>query len=87
MDEKLYKQLWELQNAFQDPRNQSEPNRWAETKQKIEAVLAKLKQEDIGVASTTTAVPQGKFPWLGCAHVAISMAVLNTQPLSCLSSV
>ena len=60
MDEKLYKQLWELQNAFQDPRNQSEPNRWAETKQKIEAVLAKLKQEDIGVASTTTAVPQGK---------------------------
>lgn len=60
IDEKLYRQLWDLQNAFQHPSSQSEPNAWAEMTTRIRAVLAKLKQEAIGVASTTTAVPQGK---------------------------
>lgn len=58
--EKLYKQLWELQDAFQDPSNQSEPNKFGETTFKIATVLTKLQQEQIGVASTTTAVPQGE---------------------------
>ena len=60
IDPTLYKQLWELQSAFQSPHDQGEPNKWAKTVASIQNVLKKLKAEPIGVASRTTAVPQGK---------------------------
>lgn len=60
VDLALYQQLWDLQAAFQDPHDQGEPNKWAKTVASIQDVLRKLKEEPIGVASRTTAVPQGK---------------------------
>lgn len=59
VDLKLYQQLWGLQKAFQDPHEQGEPNKWLSAVSSIQAVLNELKQEPIGVASRSTAVPQG----------------------------
>ncbi|KAL0042710.1 hypothetical protein WJX79_008364 [Trebouxia sp. C0005] len=58
VDLKLYQQLWGLQKAFQDPHEQGEPNKWLSAVSSIQAVLNELKQEPIGVASRSTAVPQ-----------------------------
>lgn len=58
VDLKLYQQLWGLQKAFQDPHEQGEPNKWLSAVSSIQAVLDELKQEPIGVASRSTAVPQ-----------------------------
>ncbi|DBA90252.1 hypothetical protein WJX77_005954 [Trebouxia sp. C0004] len=58
IDLKLYQQLWGLQSAFQDPHEQGEPNKWLSAVSSIQAVLNKLKEEPVGVASRSTAVPQ-----------------------------
>ena len=60
IDLKLYQQLWGLQTAFQNPHEQGEPNNWLSAVSSIQAVLNTLKEEPIGVASRTTAVPQGQ---------------------------
>lgn len=59
VDEALYRQVWGLQSAFQDPIKQIDPEHWAKTVSSIQSVLSKLQLEPVGVASTTTAVSQG----------------------------
>ena len=59
VDLSFYKHLWELQLLFQRPHDQTEPEQWAKTISGISVVLDTLKDAPIGVASRTTAVPQG----------------------------
>lgn len=71
----FYKQLWELQLLFQRPHDQTEPEQWSKTISGIQMVLDTLKAAPVGVASITTAVPQGV-----CI---VSMGVLLTTPNTC----
>ena len=59
IDLSFYNQLWELQLLFQRPHDQTEPEQWVKTISGIQLVLDTLKAVPIGVASRTTAVPQG----------------------------
>lgn len=59
VDLPFYRQLWELQLLFQRPHDQTESEQWAETVSGIQVVLDMLRDAPIGVASRTTAVPQG----------------------------
>ena len=69
VDEALYRQVWGLQSAFQDPVKQVDPENWAKTLASIQSVLSKLQQEPIGVASTTTAVSQGACHYIVCLRL------------------
>ena len=69
----LYQQLWGLQTAFQDPHDQAEPNKWAKIVSSMQAVLNKLKQEPTGVASRSTAVPQGKCESVKTCHQVVHL--------------
>lgn len=72
VDLPFYKQLWELQLLFQRPHDQTEPEQWAKTVSSIQVVLDMLKDAPIGVASRTTAVPQG-------VHI---MSSMSSVPMS-----
>ena len=65
VDLPFYQQLWELQSLFQQPHDQTAPEQWAKAVSGIQVVLNTLKSTPIGVASRTTAVPQGVICALG----------------------
>ena len=76
VDLPFYKQLWELQSLFQRPHDQTEPDQWAKTVSSIQVVLDMLKDADIGVASRTTAVPQGVRLHSNLSGVCLSHAAI-----------
>lgn len=55
----FYQQLWELQSLFQQPHDQTASDQWAKVVSGIQVVMNTLKSTPVGVASRTTAVPQG----------------------------
>ena len=75
----FYKQLWELQLQFQRPHDQTEPEQWAKTISGIQMVLDTLKAAPIGVASCTTAVPQG----VCIVSMGVLLATPNRLPCVC----